>query len=79
MARYEYDAERSVLLKIEQGKAPRIISRDEPQWRALSEADEPYRRAVFLGEGCWERLETVSEETAAGILQEWGCTAADAE
>ncbi len=79
MTRYEYDAERSVMLKIEQGKAPRIISKNEPHWRALGADDEQYARALFLGQGCWERLESVSEETAAGILQEWGCTAADAE
>lgn len=73
MTRYEYDAERSVLLRIMQGKAPCIISREEPHWRALGEADEPYRRAILFGEGCWERLETVDAEAAARILREWGC------
>ena len=74
MAGYEYDAERSVLICLKQGAAPRIISKDNPQWRTLGAADEQYRRAICLGEGCWERLESVNEAAAACILHEWGCT-----
>ena len=64
-----------MLIRMEQGNAPRIISRDNPQWRPLGEQDEQYRRAIHLGEGCWERLESVSEETAERILREWGLNA----
>ena len=75
MAGYEYDAERSVLIRVEQGSAPRIISKGNPQWHPLGKEDEQYSRAIFLGEGCWERLESVSEETAERILREWGLNA----
>lgn len=75
MTGYEYDAARSVLICLKQGAAPRIISKDNPQWRPLGQEDEQYRRAIFLGEGCWERLESIDAAAAECILLEWGCTA----
>ena len=68
---YQYDAERAVMIRLETGAAPRIISKSDPHWRALGADDEEYARAIYFGEGCWERLETVDEEAAARILSEW--------
>ena len=70
-----HDAECGVLIQLRQGAAPRIISKENPSWRPLGEEDEPYRRAIYLGEGCWERLETGDAAAAVQILQAWGCEA----
>ncbi|MDD6219816.1 MAG: hypothetical protein PUB85_02335 [Clostridia bacterium] len=35
------------------------------------EDDGEYMRAIFLGQGCWERLEEISKEKAIEILKSW--------
>lgn len=68
--RYEYDSESKVLIKIPQNELPKQCSKSNPVWTDL-ENDSPYMRAIFLGQGCWERLDTVSEEKALSLLNEW--------
>ena len=70
--RYEYDAKGEVLIKFT--RPPKIIKRDNLVWKYLGSEDEQYRRAIYLGQGCWECLDTISEEKALGILKEWGYT-----
>ena len=71
---YEYDAEMQVLVKIPAYRGlPTVISRRDPHWGDLGPEYESYARAIYLGQGCWERLETISEEKAQEILKEWGC------
>ena len=70
--RYEYDAERNILIKCSSGKLPKILRKSDLIWRDLGPQDESYARAIFLGQGCWERLDTISEEEAYRILTQWG-------
>ena len=70
---YEYDEESQVLIRIPDNGSPQIISKAEPQWRYLGPSDDMYARAIYLGQGCWESLTTISEEEGQRILLEWGC------
>ena len=70
---YEYDAKAQVLIRIPPNGSPKIASRKEPHWGSLGSEYESYARAIYLGQGCWERLDTISEEKAQEILKEWGC------
>ena len=72
-SRYEYDAQMQVLVRIPPKGLPTVASRREPHWGDLGPEYESYARAIYLGQGCWERLETISEERAQEILKEWGC------
>lgn len=51
--------------------------RGDKQWKALypkpdPNPDELYTRAIWLGEGCWECLDDITEQEAEKILKEWG-------
>ena len=66
--RYEYDAEMQILVKIPAYRGlPTVISKRVPHWGDLGPEYESYARAIYLGQGCWERLETISEERAQKI------------
>ena len=69
---FEYDAERQVLIRCSSDGLPQIIERSNLVWRNFGPQDEPYARAIFLGQGCWERLDSVKEEEAYRILERWG-------
>ena len=69
---YEYDQECQVLIKIPDEGIPVIMYRRELRWRDFEAQDELYERAIYLGQGCWERLQSISEEEALEILDEWG-------
>lgn len=73
---YEYDKEMQVLIRVSSEGAPQILYRDEGVWRDFNSSDDGYMRAIYIGQGCWERLETITEETGKSILEEWGmsCT-----
>ena len=70
--RFEYDAERQVLIKCSSEELPKIIDKNNLIWRELGPQDESYAKAIYLGQGCWERLDTITEEKAQRILTEWG-------
>ena len=72
---YEYDSECEVLIKIPREGAPLIIKKRQPYWHELEAEDELYARAIWLGQGCWESLASISEEEARRVLSKWGCTA----
>ena len=69
---FEYDAEREVLIKCTSDDCPKIIRKSNLVWQYLGPNDESYARAIYLGQGCWERLDTISEDEASHILTEWG-------
>ena len=69
--RYEYDAKGQALIRCAPGEPMLIIDKSNVVWRELSPEDEPYARAIYLGQGCWERLVTINEETAKYILGRW--------
>ena len=69
---YEYDEEREVLIKIQSGELPKILRRSEGRWRDLKYTEDSYIRAIYIGQGCWERLETITLEEGQRILKEWG-------
>ena len=69
---YEYDAEFEVLIRISDSGSIKVIEKSDLQWKELSQEYDQYARAIFLGQGCWERLETISEEAGNKILEEWG-------
>ncbi|MBQ3755873.1 MAG: hypothetical protein II873_01995 [Oscillospiraceae bacterium] len=71
-AYYEYDWECEVLIRIPREGLPKIFYRQEMQWRDFDAADELYDRAIYLGQGCWERLRSIEEEEALQILKDWG-------
>lgn len=70
--RFEFDAQRQVLIKCSSADSPKIIEKNYLVWRDLGPQDEQYARAIYLGQGCWERLDTVDEEEARRILTNWG-------
>lgn len=70
--RYEYDALCQVLIKCPPKGSPKIIDRVNPVWRDFGPEDEPYMRAIYFGQGCWECLDSVTEEEANQILSRWG-------
>lgn len=67
---YEYDSEYGVLIKC--SVPPKIIRKKTLVWKDLGSEDEQYARAIYLGQGCWDRLDTITEEEAHCILKEWG-------
>lgn len=69
---FKYDSECQVMIKISKGEMPMIIERNNLIWRKLGPQDEEYARAVYLGQGCWERLGIITETEAGCILKEWG-------
>ena len=69
---YEYDSERGAMVRPSDDGMPLIIRKREPRWKALGGLDDSYSRAIYIGQGCWERLDTIDEEKAQQILKEWG-------
>ena len=65
---FEYDAIRQVLIKTPAEGLPQIIEKENLVWRDLDQQDESYAKAIYLGQGCWERLDTITEEEARQIL-----------
>ena len=72
--RYEYDAEGRVLIRLMSDELPQIIRKDKLVWRRLGSdvKDEQYHRAIYIGQGCWEKLKSIDEKEANKILCEWG-------
>lgn len=71
-ARYEYDAERGVLIRCPSEGMPKIMDKSSLVWRDFGPQDDPYLRAILMGQGCWERLDTISSAEAERVLTEWG-------
>ena len=72
---YQYDTyTNDAIIRIPDGGLPEIMNKSELCWRHLNSFEEPYLRAIYLGQGCWEYLETIDEEKAKQILREWGYT-----
>ena len=71
---YEYDEKYHVLIKKIHVAIPQILKKGEPGWEDLLPGGkyEPYARAVYLGQGCWENLASISHEKAQEVLMEWG-------
>jgi hypothetical protein len=69
---YEYDKRKQVLIRICRDEAPLIIDKNDLRWRNLGPDDDMYARAIYLGQGCWEDLTTVTKEEGDKILREWG-------
>ncbi len=76
--RYEFDSYSKNVLIRNQGKGyfPEILYKGDRQWKVLApsqeDEDELYTRAIWLGQGCWEDLDEVSEKEAEQILRDWG-------
>lgn len=51
---YEYDEKNQRLIKTD--GLLKIIEKNDLVWRELGEKYEPYARAIYLGQGCWELL-----------------------
>lgn len=67
---YEFDEKFQTLIRYRAGASDiQQISRGNLVWH---HADDPYLRALWLGQGCWERLETIREDEAQRILSKWG-------
>ena len=70
--RYYYDALCRTLIKSPQGGSLKIMEDDNLVWRNPGPDDETYLRAIYCGQGCWERLDILDEEEARQILTRWG-------
>ena len=75
---YQFDSvHKDVLIRcLGKEYAPEILHKGDKEWGMLAprpnDEDELYTRAVWLGEGCWEWLDTITEEEAIQILHAWG-------
>ena len=75
---YIFDIRKQNVLirKRDKNSAFEILHKGDEQWKLLKPQpdyqDENYCRAMYLGQGCWEDLEEISEEEAAMVLKEWG-------
>ena len=75
---YHYDSYNKNVLIRERGNGnyPEILHKGDDQWSDLkphpNDKDELYTRAIWLGEGCWEWLDSITEQQAQEILEEWG-------
>ena len=67
---YEYDEECQVLINTD--GLMQVIRNDGLGWRELGPEYEQYARAICRGQGCWERLESITEKQAKEILKSWG-------
>lgn len=81
---YQYDSHyKNVLIRTAQGRFPEILHKGDKQWNILApkpnDPDEMYTRAVYLGGGCWERLDDVEEDDVEAILKKWGYEVAPPE
>lgn len=72
VSHYEYDEKRKALIKVLVEERPKIIKENDLCWRVLDGNHDSYLRAIYLGQGCWDDLVTVTEEEAQKILKEWG-------
>lgn len=70
--RFEFDAVLQVMIRCPFEGSPKIMEKSALVWRDLGPDDESYARAIWLGQGCWERLDTLTEEEARRILAQWG-------
>lgn len=57
------------VVRIKKGDECRSSLQPRPDYK-----DELYCRAIYLGQGCWERLRSIDEAEALEILREWGYT-----
>ena len=75
--KYEYDSKFEVLIRMGKECCPQVISKGDTKWVSLlgNSRFSSYERAIYLGEGCWERLNSISEEEARSVLENWGCPA----
>ena len=74
---YQFDTfTKSVLIRCRKDGVPEILHKGDKEWIHLTPRqdykDESYCRAIYLGQGCWEDLHSISEEEAEAILKEWG-------
>lgn len=69
--RYEYDAVGQAIIRIAPEDTPRIIRERDHVWREFGPFDDSYRRAIYLGQGCWDRLETITKGQAEFIIGHW--------
>ncbi len=67
-----------VALPPRNNQSPKIMRKSDPVWRSFGPQDDPYMRAIFLGQGCWERLDSISEDRARRIMEAWGAEGQDA-
>ena len=70
---YQYDSQYK---NAAQGRFPEILHKGDKQWSILApkpnDPDNMYTRAIYLGGGCWERLDDIDEDMTENILKEWG-------
>jgi len=67
---FEYDKTFEVLIIKNEAGVYKQIEKADFRLNDL-EDDGEYMRAIFLGQGCWERLQDISKEKAIEILKTW--------
>ena len=77
---YEIDSrtENVLIRRLHGAPAPEILHKGDREWEWLVPGEdyknERYCRAWYLGQGCWEDLDEISEEEAMDVLKQWGYT-----
>ncbi len=74
---YQYDVrKKDVLIRTDKDRKPEILHRGDEKWQLLmpkpEDPDDEYTRAVWLGGGCLEDLESLDDIDLEEILEEWG-------
>ena len=75
---YTFDIRKRIVLirKRDSDGSLEILHKGDNEWKPLKPQpdyrDEEYCRAMYLGQGCWEDLEQITEEEAVEILKGWG-------
>ena len=69
---YEYDETCQVMIRVSSEESPKIMEETNPVWRELGKEDDMYARAIYMGQGCWEDLRTITAEEAEEVLHRWG-------
>ena len=77
MSIYSFDrTTKDVLIRRLDGESVvEILHKGDKNWALLAPRadyrDEEYCRAVYLGQGCWEDIEFITEEKAMEIMAQW--------
>ena len=75
---YEYDKECEVIVRHNHDELPMLMRKSKLVWEnVFDDGNNSYARAIFLGQGCWDRLINISLEEAEKKLKEWGLPSMD--
>ena len=75
---YAYDRDKNILIRHRVGSngfIHEVRSYYDKKWIIVPNKEnkyEEYARAIFLGQGAWDRMESITNEEAYRIMRMWG-------